>query len=297
MTENKRNTALQILLWIVQGFLVGVGAILPGVSGGTLCYAFGIYDPMIEVLSTPIKGIKKHWFMLIFLGVGGLLGFVGFAGITEALLRWNEAVVLCVFVGLIAGTLPELWKESGEHGRNKFSFLALGISFVAIGALFLCFEHLWTLRIPANFGGFAICGVVWALSFIIPGFSSSTLLLFFGIYSAMADGISNLDLKVLVPLGAAMLITMLLLSKVMRVVFEKYHNIASHCVLGFVLATTLLILPSFCVRWQSIVIYVLCIIGGAIASFFLTRLFAAIKNATEDARPRDKQNEAEKEVE
>ena len=75
MTENKRNTALQILLWIVQGFLVGVGAILPGVSGGTLCYAFGIYDPMIEVLSTPIKGIKKHWFMLIFLGVGGLLGF------------------------------------------------------------------------------------------------------------------------------------------------------------------------------------------------------------------------------
>ena len=108
--EKKKLPIIKYLLWIVQGFIVGIGAILPGVSGGTLCYAFGIYDQLIEVLSSPVKGIKKHWLMLLFVGVGGATGFVGFAGVTNWLLNLNEAVVLCVFAGLIFGTLMS-WKE------------------------------------------------------------------------------------------------------------------------------------------------------------------------------------------
>lgn len=276
-----------MILWVVQGMIVGVGAILPGVSGGTLCYAFGIYDYLIEVLSNPIKGIKKHWFMLIFLGLGGGVGFIGFAGLTAALLAWNEAVVLCVFVGLIIGTVPELWRDSGEKGRNKYSVISLIISFIAISALFYCAQNLWAVTIPATMGGFAICGVVWGLSFIIPGFSSSTLLLFFGIYEAMSRGISTLDMGVVIPLGATMLATLLLLARVMKIVFEKFYSIASHCVLGFVLATTLMLLLS-----ESIVssitpinalIYLACIIGGGALGYFFTFVCAKIKeNAMEN---------------
>ena len=96
--KNKKNTVLQIFLWVIQGILVGVGAILPGVSGGTLCYAFGIYNQLLEVLSNPFKGLKKHWFMFIFVILGIGLGFVGFAGVTNWLLGLNEGVVLCVFI-------------------------------------------------------------------------------------------------------------------------------------------------------------------------------------------------------
>ena len=287
MENISKNKILQIILWIVQGMIVGVGAILPGVSGGTLCYAFGIYDYLIEVLSNPVKGIKKHWFMLIFLGIGGGVGFIGFAGLTAALLAWNEAVVLCVFVGLIIGTVPELWRDSGEKGRNKYSVISLAISFIAISALFYCAQNLWAIAIPENIGGFAICGVIWGLSFIIPGFSSSTLLLFFGIYEAMSRGISTLDFSVVIPLGVTMLITLLLLARVMKLVFEKFYSIAAHCVLGFVLATTLMLLLS-----KSIVnsitpinalIYVACIIGGGALGYFFTFMCAKIKgNAMED---------------
>ena len=280
--KNRKNIVLQAVLWIVQGFLVGLGAILPGVSGGTLCYAFGIYDQLLEVLSSPIKGIKRHWLMLLFVALGGGIGFVGFAGVTEALLNWDEPVVLCVFVGLIIGTLPELWRDSGAKGRSRASFVALGVSFLAIGALFLCCEHLWSITIPANIWGFAVCGVVWGLSFIVPGFSSSTLLLFFGIYTAMAGGIKSLDFAVLLPLGITMLATLLLLSKVMRLVFDRYHSVASHSVLGFVLATTLLILPSFKTTWQRVLLYIACIVAGAVASFFLTVLFDRIKRVTKE---------------
>ncbi len=276
--EKKKLPIIKYLLWIVQGFIVGIGAILPGVSGGTLCYAFGIYDQLLEVLSSPVKGIKKHWLMLLFVGVGGATGFVGFAGVTNWLLNLNEAVVLCVFAGLIFGTLPDIWKDAGEKGRGKGSIISMIVSFFAISALFFLFKNVWAVTIQPGFAGWLVCGLLWGLSFIVPGFSSSTLLLFFGIYEKMSEGISTLDLGVLLPLGAAMLVTLLLLSRVMKKVFEKIHSIASHCVLGFVTATTLMILPSFNVSLGSIAVYVLCIAAGGVASFFFTRLCNKIKS-------------------
>ena len=277
--KNKRNMILQAILWVVQGFIVGVGAILPGVSGGTLCYAFGIYDQILEVLSSPIKGIKKHWLMLIFVVLGGGLGFVGFAGITNWLLNWNEAVVLCVFVGLIAGTLPDIWKDAGKQGRGKGAFIGLAVSFIAISVVFYIFKNVWALTIQPNTIGWILCGLLWGLSFIVPGFSSSTLLLFFGIYEKMSAGISTLDFSVLVPLWLAMLATLLLFSKLMKLVFDKFFSVVSHCVLGFVVATTLMILPSFATSWQNILIYVACIVGGAVASFLFSIMCNKIKKA------------------
>lgn len=289
--KNKKNVILQALLWIVQGCIVGIGAILPGVSGGTLCYAFGIYNPIIEVLSSPIKGIKKYWYMLVFVFLGVGVGFVGFAGITESLLRWNAPVVLCAFIGLILGTVPELWKDSGSEGRNKYSIIAFVLSFIFIAVLFYCSEHVWNISIPQSFVGYLICGVIWGLSFIVPGFSSSTLLLFFGIYAPMSAGIKSLDFSVIIPIGIAMLATMLALSRVMKLVFEKIHSIASHSVMGFVLATTIMLFsvtenesPSIIETFSgvNIAIYLACIIGGAVASFFFSVACNKIKAVTEN---------------
>lgn len=274
---NKKNKILQAVLWIVQGFIVGIGAILPGVSGGTLCYAFGIYDQVLEVLSSPIKGIKKHWFMLIFVGLGAATGFVGFAGVTNWLLGLNEAVVLCVFVGLIAGTLPDIWRDAGKQGRGKGSYIGLAVSFVTISAVFFVFRSIWHITIAPNTVGWLICGLLWGLSFIIPGFSSSTLLLFFGIYEPMSQGISTLDFSVLIPLGIAMLATLLLFSRLMRLVFDRFYSVVSHCVIGFVVATTLMILPSFNTAWYNILIYVGCIAAGSVASFFFSKLCNKIR--------------------
>ena len=275
--KTKKTFVIQAILWAIQGFIVGIGAILPGVSGGTLCYAFGIYDPVLDVLSDPIKGLKKHWKMMIFVILGGGLGFVGFAGITNWLLNLNEAVVLCVFVGLIAGTLPDIWKDAGKKGRESGSYIALAISFVAIAAVFYVFKSVWHLTIAPNLAGWLICGLLWGLSFIIPGFSSSTLLLFFGIYEKMSEGISTLDFGVIIPLGLTMLATLLLFSRLMKLVFDKFYSIVSHCVLGFVVATTLMILPSFATEWYNILIYVGCIVAGGVASFFFSKLCNKIK--------------------
>lgn len=289
--KKNRNTLIQIILWIVQGALVGIGAILPGISGGTLCYAFGIYNPILEVLSDPLKNIKKHWFMLIFVVLGVGTGFVGFAGVTNWLLGLNEGVVLCVFVGLILGTLPDIWKEAGEKGRNKFSIISLVTSFVVIAAVFYAFKNIWVITIEPNFFAWLLCGLLWGLGFIVPGLSSSTLIMFFGLYEKMSEGISHLDFTVLLPLGIALLATFLLLSKVMAYVFDRFHSVVSHSVLGFVVATTLMILPfdSF-TGTKNIIIYIISIACGTVASFFFSKGCDKIKAATEASEAASSEN-------
>ncbi len=276
---NKKNVFLWIV-WILEGMIVGIGAILPGVSGGTLCYAFGMYNPLLEVLSNPFKNLKKYWFMLAFFVIGAGIGFVAFAGVTNWLLNTFESAVLCAFVGLIIGTVPDLWKEAGEQGRTKGSIAAMVISFLAISAVFYIFKNVWQLTIAPTFIGYLICGIVWGLSFIVPGFSSSTLLLFFGIYEPMSEGISKLDFSVIVPIGIAMVICFLLLSKVMKLIFDKYHNIASHSILGFVIATTIMVIP-FDKFLDSWLVNSVCIIGGIIAALGFTALCGFLKKKAE----------------
>ena len=67
LMKNKKNSSIsnnlivKNILYLIQGAIVGIGAILPGVSGGVLCVAFGAYEPMMELLTHPRQAFKKHY--------------------------------------------------------------------------------------------------------------------------------------------------------------------------------------------------------------------------------------------
>jgi len=63
------------IIYAIKGAIVGVGAILPGVSGGVLCVAFGMYEPMMELLTRPKKSFKKHYKMFTPFVIGWALAF------------------------------------------------------------------------------------------------------------------------------------------------------------------------------------------------------------------------------
>ena len=69
----KNKGIVRYIILFFEGIIVGFGAIMPGISGGTLCVAFGMYRPIIEVLSHPKKSIKQYIGILIPFVLGGVV--------------------------------------------------------------------------------------------------------------------------------------------------------------------------------------------------------------------------------
>lgn len=270
MNRQRKNKLLLSLMWLLEGTTVGFGAILPGVSGGMLCVAFGMYRPLIETLSSLKTGIKKHGFMLGVFLLGIAVGFIGLSGIAAMLLEKNTVLVTCAFIGFIIGTFPSLWKDAGVEGRKKSSYASLIICFaVTLGILALFKTHLSVTVTPGIFA-YLLCGLLWGLSFVIPGLSSSSLLLFFGLYQPMLEGISSLDMSVLIPMGIGMAVCILLLSRAVGFAYKKRYSIISHGVLGIVAATAVMILPYRVESLSAGITNILFVLGGAAISFGLS---------------------------
>ena len=199
--------------WIVkmiQGALIGAGGVLPGVSGGVLAVLFGVYKPLMRLLAHPIKELKRSAIELWPIIVGFLIGYIGIAKVLEEVLKAYETQALAVFVGMAIGIMPSLFREAGEKGRNKQSWISLAVVFVVAFAI-LGGARIMELTIVPNFFWNAFGGACLALSIIAPGMSASVLMLplqmkaadgsISTFYEHITGAIGNLNVAVLLTVG------------------------------------------------------------------------------------------------
>lgn len=272
MEKENKFSLIQFLIKVLQGALIGLGAVLPGISGGVLCVVFGIYKTIMEFLADPFRKFKTHVPKLIPIGIGGVIGFLGIANLLSVLLDKYPAPSVCLFIGLIAGMLPALFHEAGEQGRSKASFVAMGIAMVVVFVLLISLKVL-SVEITPNFAWYIFCGFCLALSVIAPGMSFSTLLMPLGLYEPFVAGIGHMDFAVLISGGIGGLATVILFSKAVNTLFEKHYSVAFHAIVGVVIAATIMIVPveSFTVSITSVIVNVICLVVGIVAALMLDK--------------------------
>ncbi len=272
-----------IVVKILQGSLIGLGAVLPGISGGVLCVVFGIYKPLMELLSNPFKCFKTHVPKLlpVFIGIG--LGFLGVANILAFLLEKYPAQSVCVFIGLITGMLPSLFREAGEQGRNVKSYISLVIAMIVIFALLISLKVL-NVHITPNFGWYLFCGFCLALSVIAPGMSFSTLLMPLGLYTPFIEGIKDFNFGILIPAGIGALATVILFAKAVNTLFEKHYSVSFHAIVGVVIAATIMIIPlkevevdsgmapGMLASTEMFIVCMVCLVAGIVSALILDKL-------------------------
>ena len=175
-------------------------------------------------------------------------------------------------IGLIGGMLPSLFREAGEQGRNKNSFVSMGIAMVAVTVLLVSLK-LFSVEIMPTFLWYIFCGGCLALSVIAPGMSFSTLLMPLGLYEPFVAGIGHLDFSVLIPGGIGGLATVILFSKAVNYLFDKHYSVAFHAIIGIVIAATVMIIPfsGFVVSAASGIINLMCVAAGVAASLLLDK--------------------------
>ena len=274
----KKEKKTNALLRLIHGALIGLGAVLPGISGGVLCVVFGVYQTIMELLSHPLRTFKKNMRVLIPLLIGVVLGFLGIAKLLGFLLEKYPNPSVCLFVGLIGGMLPSLFREAGLKGRSKGSWAALAIAFAIILTLLISLKVI-SLHISTGFGAYLFCGFCLALSVIAPGMSFSTLLMPLGLYQPFVDGIGNLDFSVLIPAGIGAAVTVILFAKAVTWLIDNHYSIVFHAIIGVVIAATLVIIPfaSFTTSIGSCIINLVCFVIGVVAALALDKFNQSVE--------------------
>lgn len=244
--EQKAEQTKSVKDWIlrfVKGMFIGSGFILPGVSGGALAAIFGIYERIISFLAHITRNFKENVLYFIPVGLGGITGVFLLSFGVSFVLGEYQTVIMWFFVGCILGTVPSLWREAGKEGRTTREYLILVASFV-LGFLFLWKGSALFSNVDQNLFTWTIAGALIGLGMIVPGLSPSNFLLYMGMYKAMSDGIKNMDLSVVVPIGIGGIVCVLGLSKVMDYIFSKAFPQMFHFILGIVFASTVMIVPT-----------------------------------------------------
>lgn len=244
--------------YLFIGVIIGGGMILPGISGSVLAVIFNIYDKLLDSVLNFFKDIKKHSLFLGPLFLGLIIGIFLFGKILFFFYNKYPIETNYVFMGLILGCLPALFKEIEKKDSKKVNILILIISFVLSLSLFVLGKGTLNLDFSSNidkglisFMLLFLIGTLFAAGKIIPGISSSFLLMLIGMYQYLLNILNNpLSLTKeqyleLIPIGLGIILGGLCLMKFMQIILKKHFTITYSAIIGFVVGSIAAIYPGF----------------------------------------------------
>lgn len=272
MDREKREQRARWGRDLLCGALVGAGGILPGVSGGVLAVIFDVYRPVMETLTHPKRGLRRYWRIFLPLGLGCAIGFFGLAQGIAAAYAVSDAATVWLFIGLIAGTFPALWREAGKEGHGAAAWGSCIVCALAVFGVLFYVRHILHVSVTPDFWWYNFCGALWGAGVVIPGLTSSAILMALGLYEPVMQSLADLQFGVLSACLPGFFLAMLLLARGVTWLFRTHYAMAFHGIVGIVAASTLVIVP---LRYDSVwelLASLLCCAAGFALAFFLAWL-------------------------
>ena len=245
---------------ILKGMVIGIANIIPGVSGGTMMVAMGIYDKLIHCITHIFKEFKKSVLFLLPIAVGMVIAVVGSSFGIEMLFAKFPMQTNLLFVGLVIGGLPAIWKKvKGKSIRSGHLLVFLAFLAFVVGMAFLgetdgkAADVSFTLiNVLKLFG----IGVIASATMVIPGVSGSMVLMLLGYYNTIISAISDffralaafdmdgilVGIGILAPFGIGVVIGVLVIAKLIEFIFNKFPLYAYWAIIGLIVASPIAII-------------------------------------------------------
>lgn len=230
-----------------KGILIGAGAILPGISSGVLCVIFGIYENLLNCILNFFKNIKQNFKFLFPIASGSIIGLILFGNILKYLFLAHPIPIQFTFIGLILGSIPTLIKESLQKAKFKPFDLIFTLISLILGILLVVLEnHLsFGYSNQYSFLFLVFSGFLMSAGIVIPGISSTLILMLLGIYGVYLDSISYLYLPFLFPLGIGIFIGSICFMKIIKFLLDKFYPQTFFTIIGFTLGSVFILYPGF----------------------------------------------------
>ena len=258
----------------LKGILIGVAKIIPGLSGSVLMISFNLYDKAIDSITNFFKDIKANFLFLANLSIGIIIGIVIFSNILSYFINNYYTYTTSLFIGLILGGVP-LILQSTQKSKKGYILTIISLTIMSIISLTnINFNYIIQnnfLDSIVFFGG----GLLEALGTVVPGISSTALLMLVGIYNIYLEVLSNIfnfhdiiaNITFLIPFSLGLLLGIILLSLLINYLFKNYRKLTFSFILGVTLSSILLLLIKVLTNIASIIEIPICIIFLIIGSY------------------------------
>ena len=120
--------------------------------------------------------------------------------------------------------------------------------------------HISELR-NVNYIYIIICGIIMSLGIVVPGVSSTIILMLLRIYPLYLQSVANLYFPVLIPLGIGLIIGSIIVMKITKKLIDSYYAKTFYCIIGFSIGSIFILLPTI-TNINEFIISILCFVLG-----------------------------------
>lgn len=255
---------------ILIGTLIGAGAIVPGVSSGVICVILGIYENLLNAVLNIKSDFKENIKIIAPIGIGAIIGVVIFGKIIKNLLYQYPTQVSFLFMGLVIGSIPELINQTNKKRKFELNNCVYLIVSAIVGIAMVILERNISIHENEQFSVLYlfIAGICMSAGVIVPGVSSTVILMILGVYSAYLTSIAEMYLPVLIPIISGLAIGSLLCMKLIKFLLDNYYTKTFYSIIGFTLGSVFVLYPGFTFDINGVV-SILCFLLGAFISNLL----------------------------
>ncbi|MCX7653779.1 MAG: DUF368 domain-containing protein [Fervidobacterium sp.] len=258
---------------IVAGLLMGWANVIPGVSGGTIAVITGIFERLINVINelTNLRFKKNDFLFLLIVGIGIITGLLTGSKVLSWAFENYSFYTYSFFFGLILFSLLNIRKDISKFRAVEF---LIGTALVIIP--YAVYPGNLQRALDAtniNYVFLFLAGVVAGGSMILPGLSGSLMLMILGFYENAIEIVAKLtkfgsfqinDFLFLLILGTGVLVGIGIVSKVLKIWFEKAKESILNFILGLIAGSLYPITPAFHGNGSTLGMFLWIFIGSGI---------------------------------
>ncbi len=237
---------MENIILFVKGVIIGIGKIIPGLSGSMIMMILGLYEKGIRSITHYFDDIKDNTKFLLLVGSGILVAVVLISKLIQLLLIHYAFIIICMFIGLILGGIPSVLKEI--EGTSNINNIFIFIIFFILSLSLILSEQTHQINIEGNPLIMFVIGIIEAATMIIPGISGTAVLMALGLYHVLIEMFSNLsnlnifivNIKVIVPFGLGLLIGSWFFIKLMDYLLSNYKIKTYWVIIAFAISSIVL---------------------------------------------------------
>ena len=234
------------MITLLKSFIVGICAIMPGVSGSVIAVSLGIYEKFIEII-TNIRKVNENKTFIILVIIGLFSGIFLTSNLLVYIFRYKN-ILYYILIGIILSEIPSLIKKVHDYSGNKIKILPLLLVFV----FSLTLDSLNKSNTITSYSVFKyfLGGILFSFGKVFPGVSSSFFLLSLGIYEDIIVLVTKpfllfKNFYFYLPFIIGTLFGLLIFLRLLSYLLENKYETIYSIIIGFMISSVLVLLPKF----------------------------------------------------